>query len=275
MLESCMSCVIIIINIFVMLLGLVILIIGALVTWGSSTLYNILQPTLTSILKSGLYQSSGVDPVQITSYILDLVKFVGWPLFLIGIIIVAIAVCGVFGACYKLKILLLIYILVTYAITAALIAVCIAFYAADDQIDTFAKSYLVKTLLTYTGHNATNVETILWTLINAGVQCCGVTNGTDFVNATQWPRNYTYNNVTYNLQYPISCCKADSSFKITDTTCFSAPNGNNSNHMIGCYSQIRSQVKSYSFVALGVIVAIIVAEMTLMLFAACVCQDSS
>lgn len=271
-----MTVVLVVVNVVVLVLGIVLLILGALIAWGQSFLYNILQPALATISNSGIYTtSSDVDPIKVTNYILDLLKYVGWPVFLIGIIIVAIAICGIVGGCCGLRILLLIYVIVNFAITVALVALCIAFYAADEQIDNFAKKYLLETLYKYTGENATNVETVLWTLMNAGVKCCGVNGGSDFTNATQWPRTYTYNGQSYNITYPYSCCKLDGNFKAIDSSCPMTHNTTNSNYMTGCFSEIRRTVKGYSYVGLGVTVGIIVLEIILMLFAACVCQAAS
>ncbi|PAA77971.1 hypothetical protein BOX15_Mlig003768g1 [Macrostomum lignano] len=66
----------------------------------------------------------------------------------------------------------------------------------------------------YKGFRSTNLESLLQNMLQILVGCCGVNNGTDFENLSQdWDRQHFISqggrNFTFNLTYPVTCCKFD------------------------------------------------------------------
>ncbi|CAH8862451.1 unnamed protein product [Trichobilharzia szidati] len=59
----------------------------------------------------------------------------------------------------------------------------------------------------YLGAETNNFPTLLFNYIQQHLECCGIYTYTEWLNPSiNWKREVTYNNVTYEIDLPISCC---------------------------------------------------------------------
>jgi hypothetical protein len=264
-----MKIILVLINLAVALAGTALVILGALIIWGQSIITSFIDPFLTATKNTF---SSSVTAVEAANYILGLLRNAGIPVFVIGLFIVAVAILGVCGACCDcFKVLLIPYAIVTGLIVAAQIICLIVIYVKKDS---FLKDQLQNTIEKFENYPVTTVETLIWTLVQVEVNCCGVNNGSDYSNLTLWNRTYTDSQgKAAQLSYPVSCCMYDKNFKIVDSTCPASFNSNNSYINTGCYTKLSSLLTSYSLSGLIIMILVIVAQTALVLMACYVARS--
>uniref|UniRef100_A0A1I8I249 Tetraspanin n=1 Tax=Macrostomum lignano TaxID=282301 RepID=A0A1I8I249_9PLAT len=122
------------------------------------------------------------------------------------------------------------------------------------------KSEMEQSLKKFTGISSKNIQTLLQNLLQIFVRCCGVNNGTDFETMSpKWNRTYSMSessfNYTFNLTYPVTCCKFNlTSFLPEDANC--PLNNTNSHYRRGCFEAMFDFIEQYMklnavFYALG------------------------
>ncbi|KAK4467364.1 hypothetical protein MN116_008866, partial [Schistosoma mekongi] len=76
---------------------------------------------------------------------------------------------------------------------------------------------LQKVQVKYTGAVTNNLPTLLFNYLHQNFGCCGVHNYTEWFNSTlNWEKQVTYDNITYDIKLPISCCPNLSSHQLPE-----------------------------------------------------------
>ncbi|XP_064399863.1 tetraspanin-7-like [Halichondria panicea] len=173
-------------------------------------------------------------------------------LIVVGIAIVAIAVVGVLGAmCDHLfnRVLLYIYIIVVFIIFVVEIVGAVLAFVYRDQAVGFIESGLTSTLTQYNGTTPTAMGIReAWDFVQTTLNCCGVNNVTDWLNA--------------DLEIPTSCCNVN-------MTCITEQ------YSKGCSSAVLNLVQTQLVAVAAVGIAFLVGEIVVILLAFCLvcCTD--
>lgn len=99
------------------------------------------------ILGGGIWLSSRANNT-------DCLKFLQWPIIIIGVSIMVVSLAGFAGACYRNKFLMYLYLWAMFLIIAALIAFVIFAYAVTDKGSgrpVMGRAYLDYSLQDYSG----------------------------------------------------------------------------------------------------------------------------
>lgn len=249
---SCLcSCLIVVINIFVFVIGLITLALGVLIKFGlnwikaNASVESILEPT-QKLLREQL--KTDIDIIQFISN--SIVGSAGVALLLIGSVMIVVAFISWCGACCKVKPCLIIYAVLTGLFFLAEVTVVIIWYADANVLKSGTKEAMVTSLRRYRGPSNPNAETLLQDMAQAFIGCCGVNNGSDYgtIN-TQWERSYnlstgTGQSLQINLTYPITCCRLNlGTFKPINPLC--PLNNADSNKDVGCFAKVFNYAEVY------------------------------
>ncbi|XP_013385776.1 tetraspanin-18 isoform X2 [Lingula anatina] len=206
----------------------------------------------------------------------------------------AVFVIGFLGCCGAVKewrpllvlYAILIGIIFIIEITGGVLAVVF-----NGRVQTEVKTYLTGTIKDkFDGKlNTSEPISLAWNYAMGELQCCGVTNGSDFNNASAWDKTVTYNGASVTVTYPLSCCKLTDSGKtkykngqigslsnsdyVDIANCVNSPSTTNANIDIGCYDKVKDLVMSYSSIVLGIGIGIAVVQLLGIIFACCLCRS--
>uniref|UniRef100_A0A1I8IPQ4 Tetraspanin n=1 Tax=Macrostomum lignano TaxID=282301 RepID=A0A1I8IPQ4_9PLAT len=255
----------VVVNVLAMMLSLLLLLLGVLLVWGYQLLVALYPPALS--VADGLSQqlnsalgSSDIDARQLLSNLASLTMPAGAACLALGLVAMVTACFGCCPVCCCRK-----------KRKKPLIAV-----------RQWAKAGMEYTLTKFTGIDCSNLESLLINLMQIFVGCCGVTNGTDFYSlSSNWNREYTLKtssgNFTYNITYPITCCKFNlTSMEQIDNYCsYNNTNSVTSWYQTGCHDKLITKLESMlNFKAFVIgIVCILLTELLLVLGAAIILRS--
>ncbi|KAL3886987.1 hypothetical protein ACJMK2_026943 [Sinanodonta woodiana] len=232
-------CVIILFNIFFIIVGLLFLAVGLFLKFGSDLYKGQLKQVEEAIEKAS--KNSGAGEIDITLDLGSIVEPVSYTLIGIGVLILAICIFGCCGACYKIKCLLVIYVVIVLAMVAGEITLVILFTSYASVLKTPLASALKSGIQSeYQGITGTNLNSVAWNVIMQQFKCCGAENYNDFTEASKWNRDYT--SVCGNtciLKTPMTCCKTlPSSNTVSDYACATNPTTENNYMNDGCLDAV-------------------------------------
>ncbi|KAL3887013.1 hypothetical protein ACJMK2_026969, partial [Sinanodonta woodiana] len=119
----------------------------------------------------------------------------------LGCFIIVEAGLGAFGACCKVRCMLVVYAVIVGILLLAEIAVVILWASMRDKVDGVAKAAMINVLKMYAGPSATDEISVAWNLLFVGMECCGVVgplvSHVEFEN-TKW--------ISGSSSIPYSCC---------------------------------------------------------------------
>lgn len=258
---KCGMAFLIIINILFFLMGLGTLIVGIIMKVDQ----NVFEKT--EVIKT-LNEVSFNDSLSLG----DVVKGLSTFLICIGVFIVLISGLGLFGACCKVKCMLIMYA-VLVIIIAIVQCVCIGLWVTmKDKVDNVAKSKLNEVLNKYQGYDTTHEISVGWNLLFIGFDCCGV----DAVSssATTEFSGSTWYSSRGSKFIPPSCCTAatDSNYATyTETACTdSITSGYRAK---GCYDKFNEYIDKYQYWAIGICAGLIAIEILAVIAAFCICYQ--
>uniref|UniRef100_A0A1I8IT22 Tetraspanin n=1 Tax=Macrostomum lignano TaxID=282301 RepID=A0A1I8IT22_9PLAT len=90
-------------------------------------------------------------------------------------------------------------------------------------------------------------------IIQGRLECCGIDNFTDFYSASQWNRTYYLSSESryVTLVAPLSCCQLSmTTFEPVDKNCTYNPTPSNSNYMKSCYGKLWDILTTYANVVM-------------------------
>lgn len=255
----------VIINIIFFLMGLGMVIAGALALTDVSNINtDHIKPLLDSI-PVGSFEAG------------SLVKNLTTLIIVIGAFILLIAGLGLFGACCQNK-----YMLVTYAVLVLIllvmkIAVIILWFTMKNTVENEVKDKLFVSLKdNYKEDTLTNSNSIsnAWNYMFMTLDCCGVnpvvSTKNDF-DSTYWC-NVAGSCLAAVSNIPKTCC-----LNVDENTYTTAPIACHSNvdtgtyNTKGCYDALKEKLLSQSPSIIGVMVTVIVIEVLAVIFAFWVC----
>ncbi|PAA59524.1 hypothetical protein BOX15_Mlig013070g1 [Macrostomum lignano] len=243
---SCLcACLLVTVNNFAILVGLLLFALGLVFTVGlnwlsSNDSVQDWLKTISDLLKSQTGQE--IEIQQLLSSIGQLTGSVGAAFIVAGVVILAVACLGCIGGCCKIRQCLLIYAIIVGLVFLGQLIVVIIWYANSEILKASAKSAMEQSVAKYKGFRSTNLESLLQNMLQILVGCCGVNNGTDFENLSQdWDRQHFISqggrNFTFNLTYPVTCCKFDLA-RMEPLNLYCPYNNTDSNYRIGCYDTL-------------------------------------
>lgn len=274
------QCVLIVINLIFSLFGLVFLVVGCVVRFGSSLMDNILQDFYAAIQK--LMEKAGSSSSLANFNVGDYLQSATLAFILLGTFFFVMGVLGCVGACCKVKTCLVIYAVIIGLIILGEIIFVVLIFTIRDKLETALKTPLLDSLRDdYVGINSSDAISLGWNFAMTAFKCCGVNNYSDFLNTKKWIRDYTVpgTNETFNLTVPIACCKMNGTFPNVDPprdlTCAEIPTPDNANIEKGCYNALVDFLVENSNIMIGVGASLAAIEVLMFIFAICVCRDQS
>lgn len=255
----------VIINIIFFLMGLGLVIAGALALTDVSNINtDHIKPLLDSI-PVGSFEAG------------SLVKNLTTLIIVIGAFILLIAGLGLFGACCQNKFMLVTYAVLVLILLVMKIAVIILWFTMKNTVENEVKDKLFVSLKdNYKEDTLTNSNSIsnAWNYMFMTLDCCGVnpvvSTKNDF-DSTYWC-NVDGSCLAAVSNIPKTCC-----LNVDENTYTTAPIACHSNvdtgtyNTKGCYDALKEKLLSQSPSIIGVMVTVIVIEVLAVIFAFWVC----
>ena len=187
----------------------------------------------------------------------------------VGATFFGVALFGLVSECAREPLCLIVYILMlTTFLLCQLIPVC-TFIEHSRHYGDQVKGWMTQTLHDkYIGANPTgehrNAYSFVFDALNMVLQCCGVNNGSDFVDRTDgyWKQNKLME-IGFEFTYPATCCKMNrtadfKTFTAVNRRCLFEPNFDNTWKDIGCFQRIEEGLAEKSTLLIGVFVGFVV-----------------
>lgn len=266
------QCVLVVFNVIFALFGLVFMVVGFVVRFGSHLLDDMLQDFYSAIQK--LMEQAGSHSSLSSFNLGDYLQSATLAFILLGAFFFLLGIVGCIGACCKIKSCLIVYTVVIGIIILGEVVFVVLIFTVRDQLTTSLQTPLYDSLDDFIGINSSDAISLGWNFAMTTFKCCGVENYTDFeVHAKHWQRQY------FNLIVPIACCKLNGSFTDVSTrmnlTCATEPTLDNANIHQGCYNALVDFLVDNSDIMIGVGASIAGIEILMFIFAICVCREES
>lgn len=255
----------VIINIIFFLMGLGLVIAGALALTDVSNINtDHIKPLLDSI-PVGSFEAG------------SLVKNLTTLIIVIGAFILLIAGLGLFGACCQNKFMLVTYAVLVLILLVMKIAVIILWFTMKNTVENEVKDKLFVSLKdNYKEDTLTNSNSIsnAWNYMFMTLDCCGVnpvvSTKNDF-DSTYWC-NDDGSCLAAVSNIPKTCCLNvdENTYTTAPTACHSSVHTGTYNTK-GCYDALKEKLLSQSPSIIGVMVTVIVIEVLAVIFAFWVC----
>ena len=279
--ESCARVLLVVVNIVFTVIGLALLAAGVILKFFPSLYEPYLDEieALIPTFSSDVGIEGVTESASATESLLDLGSIfgpVGIALLVFGIFVTLVGGFGLFGACCKVKVLLIIYTIVVFLLLLAKVAVIVI--VATGYYDDEIKSELTNTIDNdYGGIDDFTISSLSWNYVMLKYECCGLNDYEDFNTATQWvkERTFTYNGEMFNqtMVTPAACCTTEGTFPDlmpVDANCTFSPTDNNNNWKTGCWDDLSAEFDSQKVTIYGICAAVLVFEFLCGVFAICI-----
>lgn len=256
----------ILINIIFFLLGLGLLIVGALMKANVKIVTDEVKPALNT--------------VTVSSYKLgDLADNLSVVFIVIGVFIFIVAGLGLFGACCQNRCMLVTYAILVLILFIAKIAAIALWFTMQGEVEDKVKSEMLTSLQTYFTDDsvATGSEVSKsWNYMFMTLDCCAinkVTSGTNDFDESPWCKETGKSCKDTLAEVPRTCCvNVDAStYTAATAPCTTGVSGYNT---LGCYDALKAEIDSYSTPVIGVGITILVIELLAVIFAFVICKQT-
>lgn len=256
----------ILINIIFFLLGLGLLIVGALMKANVKIVTDEVKPALNT--------------VTVSSYKLgDLADNLSVVFIVIGVFIFIVAGLGLFGACCQNRCMLVTYAILVLILFIAKIAAIALWFTMQGEVEDKVKSEMLTSLQTYFTDDsvATGSEVSKsWNYMFMTLDCCAinkVTSGTNDFDESPWCKETGKSCKDTLAEVPRTCCvNVDAStYTAATAPCTTGVSGYNT---MGCYDALKAEIDSYSTPVIGVGITILVIELLAVIFAFVICKQT-
>lgn len=256
----------ILINIIFFLLGLGLLIVGALMKANVKIVTDEVKPALNT--------------VTVSSYKLgDLADNLSVVFIVIGVFIFIVAGLGLFGACCQNRCMLVTYAILVLILFIAKIAAIALWFTMQGEVEDKVKSEMLTSLQTYFTDDsvATGSEVSKsWNYMFMTLDCCAinkVTSGTNDFDESPWCKETGKSCKDTIAEVPRTCCvNVDAStYTAATAPCTTGVSGYNT---MGCYDALKAEIDSYSTPVIGVGITILVIELLAVIFAFVICKQT-
>lgn len=256
----------ILINIIFFLLGLGLLIVGALMKANVKIVTDEVKPALNT--------------VTVSSYKLgDLADNLSVVFIVIGVFIFIVAGLGLFGACCQNRCMLVTYAILVLILFIAKIAAIALWFTMQGEVEDKVKSEMLTSLQTYFTDDsvATGSEVSKsWNYMFMTLDCCAinkVTSATNDFDESPWCKDTGKSCKDTLAEVPRTCCvNVDAStYTAATAPCTTGVSGYNT---MGCYDALKAEIDSYSTPVIGVGITILVIELLAVIFAFVICKQT-
>ncbi|KAF7261917.1 hypothetical protein EG68_00765 [Paragonimus skrjabini miyazakii] len=226
-------------NGIVMATCLVLMIIGAIISFSTQLIIRPLN-TYVAPLMANLPNATQDQFQGGVNLILPMIRPIGIGLMIFAGVIILVSGMGFVGAMCNLKVLKL-YILLLLAIVSVHLLLMIFYFARPEMVTKALRNEFYNLVKKYKSFDGDDTPSVFLAIIMIATNCCGANNGSDFrdsMNTTDKLLGKTYT----DLQYPIVCCKMDTSFKLLDANCPTNFNTENSNINEGCVPKLEAKL---------------------------------
>lgn len=259
-------------NFFIFVIGSVFLILGL---WIITDKYNFCRVTkLDELFKNVEVVPENTVLNFSNSTFLDHTAYV---LVAIGGVIFIISFLGYCGSLQENRLFLTSYgiflILIFILQIASIILIVVFKKEANNHIMTGLKSTISRN---YTLKDYSDPVTISWDLVMSHLQCCGLNNYTDFLDAKKFTSAAREEGIGRKI--PEACCflQDDDIFSLlpVDDNCVISPTTKNSYLFKGCYRKIIDMVNGNLNIVFGCLVGLGAAQFVAIVFAFCICKSA-
>ncbi|CAH8550860.1 unnamed protein product [Schistosoma turkestanicum] len=258
-----------------LIVGLALLILGALMVWGQTVIQSLLNNFITNLISQYMKGSDTGQINELVTRILTSTSPVGLAVFILGCVCAGISLFGYCGACCNMKILLYIYAMLVGVLALAFLVTFSVYFSRKDEIGSKVIDLFQMSVNGYQSMEANTLDSLVVGLISPPLQCCGVNGGDDFKSSPNFKRTDTYGGKSYsNIEYPVPCCKMNANYAITDSTCPNTFTDANSNAKQGCKEPLKALFLQYmDYVAYGLIGAFVVLLLVVLFTLLTICID--
>ncbi|KAF8569766.1 hypothetical protein P879_04377 [Paragonimus westermani] len=212
---------------------------GAIITFSTQLIIRPLN-TYVAPLMANLPNTTQEQFQGGVDLIVPMMRPIGTGLMIFAVVVVLVSGMGFFGAmCYP-KILKL-YTVLLLVIVSVHLLLMIVYFARPQMATKALRSEFYNLVKKYKSFDGNDSPSVFLALIMIATNCCGANNGSDFkgsMNTTDKLLGRTYT----DLQYPVVCCKLDTSFKLLDANCPTNFSAENSNVNEGCVSKLETKL---------------------------------
>ncbi|XP_061188134.1 tetraspanin-9-like [Saccostrea echinata] len=233
----------VILNIVVIILGLGLIIIGALIYKESGLVNDDISPVLNAITGGDFTLS-------------DLIKIIAIAIIVIGVFTFLVSAAGIVGTCGKFRPILVTYGVIVFLCGIGEIWVLAEVAKLKNKLNDTIKEELLNVLSYYKGYNL-DIISIAWNLIFYLFECCGVNKQSrvDDFQSTAWSRGSDV--------IPGYCCREATlltAANLNGTACTTNPTAQNAYVESGCYDFLNDRLTGYSDGVISVATFILVTE---------------
>lgn len=256
----------ILINIIFFLLGLGLLIVGALMKANVKIVTDEVKPALNT--------------VTVSSYKLgDLADNLSVVFIVIGVFIFIVAGLGLFGACCQNRCMLVTYAILVLILFIAKIAAIALWFTMQGEVEDKVKSEMLTSLQTHFTDDSVDTGSEVsksWNYMFMTLDCCAinkVTSGTNDFDESPWCKDTGKSCKDTLAEVPRTCCvNVDAStYTAATAPCTTGVSGYNT---LGCYDALKAEIDSYSTPVIGVGITILVIELLAVIFAFVICKQT-
>ncbi|KAG5441551.1 hypothetical protein CSKR_111399 [Clonorchis sinensis] len=224
-----------ILNSIVIILGLILVIVGAIVAWGTHLIVKLFDGPAKNFIETLGQDKTNIVKLAIRE-IGPIARPIGLLLFFLGLIIIGIAIFGCVGATCNKKLCLKIYVIILSVIVLCHILLLIIHFSRPTLIMSPIKSELERYVKQYKSIQSGEAASVFLSMLMTSLECCGVNGWEDFKQAKEMSKTDKFFGFeAKDLQFPLMCCKTDASFTLTDPqNCIKNPDDQNSNIKKGC-----------------------------------------
>ncbi|KAG5441146.1 hypothetical protein CSKR_102756 [Clonorchis sinensis] len=262
----------IIVNTVSVLVGLVLLAVGALMIWGQDVVHKLINGFLNPLLQSISVAQDAAQVTELIGRILTATSPIGIALFVLGAVFAIVSIIGYCGACCNYKVLLYLYAALVGVLALAVMVCFSVYFAAKDKIADYVVEVFAKSVKEYQSMEANTADSLLIGLLQPPLKCCGVSSSADFVNLASTD---SYGGQSYSdLTAPIPCCMMNDKYQITGAGCPAAFTNVNSYINVGCKEPLKSNFIHYmNYVAYGLIGAFVILLLVVLFTILTICID--
>lgn len=268
--------ILIIVNLFFFLLGLLMLAFGiALVAAPDKVAESVFYGVDLSVLGGSNYVITGGGIFMIV----------------LGAIVILIGAFGFFGACCENRVLLILYLIIVILILLAEVALIIFAAVFPNAFMDTVKTAVRKTLITSysqdlqsNGSGAVYINSSYefgysWAATQIGAKCCGIDGPSDYGNYSEASRTIQFGGQSATIKLPLSCCKLKDDVKFppksagdfNDLAGCVKGDPNTSYNTMGCFPAIEATIRQAAKIAIGIAAAIVGLEILIIIFGFILC----
>lgn len=248
------------INILFFILGLGLFVLGILMKVNVSAINNDVKPALNGVTVASYKLGNLVDSLAILFIV-------------IGAFILIVSGLGLFGACCKVKCMLVTYAVLVMILFVMKISGIALWFTMRSGFEDVVKEGMLKSLKdnykTDTIDSSNSVSNA-WNYMFMSLQCCGVVDmKTDLGTGTP---AWITGGLPSTTQIPRTCCiGADSSNYKTNPKLVTCQPGTADYNMKGCYAALKDEITTYGNIFVGVGITILLIELLAVVFAFVIC----